>query len=112
MTIFGDGSQTRSFCFVSDLVDGIMRLAASQEHDPVNIGNPSEITIMQFAEEIQSLVPGYSAGIELQPLPQDDPRRRRPDITRARTILGWEPQVERRDGLKRTLDYFRAELGL
>lgn len=112
MTIFGDGLQTRSFCYVTDLVDGIVRLAASQQHDPVNIGNPSEITIMQFAEEIQSLVPGYSAGIQLQPLPQDDPRRRRPDITRARTILGWEPQVERRDGLKRTLDYFRAELGL
>lgn len=112
MTIFGDGSQTRSFCFVTDLVDGIMRLAASEEHYPVNIGNPSEITIMQFAEEIQSLVPSYNAGIELQPLPQDDPRRRRPDITRARTILGWEPVVERREGLARTLDYFRAELGL
>jgi len=112
MTIFGDGSQTRSFCFVTDLVEGIMRLAASSEHYPVNIGNPSEITIRQFAEEIQTLVPGYSGKIEQLPLPQDDPKRRRPDITRAREILGWEPKVERLDGLKRTLDYFKSELGL
>ncbi len=112
MTIFGDGSQTRSFCFVSDLVEGIMRLAASAEHYPVNIGNPSEITIRQFAEEIRSLVPGYEGQIEQLPLPQDDPKRRRPDITRAREILGWEPKVERLDGLRRTLDYFRTELGL
>ena len=112
MTIFGDGSQTRSFCFVDDLVRGIMLLAASDEHEPVNIGNPAEITIRQFADEIQSMVPGHSAGIELKPLPQDDPRKRRPDITRAREILGWEPKVERRDGLAMTLDYFKSELGL
>ena len=112
MTIFGDGSQTRSFCFVSDLVEGIMRLAASSEHFPVNIGNPAEITIRQFAEEIQTLVPGYSGKIEFQPLPQDDPKRRRPDIGRAQEILKWEPKVERLDGLRTTLDYFRTELGL
>jgi dTDP-glucose 4,6-dehydratase len=112
MTIFGDGSQTRSFCYVTDLVDGIKRLASSNEHYPVNIGNPSEITILQFAEEIRSLVPEYTSNIEIQPLPQDDPKRRRPDITRARTILGWEPKVERREGLQRTLDYFKTELGL
>lgn len=112
MTIFGDGSQTRSFCFVDDLVRGIMLLAASDEHDPVNIGNPAEITIREFADEIQSMVPDHTAGIELKPLPQDDPRKRRPDITRAREILGWEPKVERRDGLAVTLDYFKSELGL
>jgi dTDP-glucose 4,6-dehydratase len=112
MTIFGDGSQTRSFCYVDDLVHGIMLLAKSGEHDPVNIGNPSEITIMQFADEIRRLVPFHDAGIELQPLPQDDPKRRRPDISRAREILGWEPRVDRLDGLARTLDYFRRELGL
>ena len=112
MTIFGDGSQTRSFCYVDDLVRGIMLLAKSGEHDPVNIGNPSEITIMQFADEIRRLVPSHDAGIELQPLPQDDPKRRRPDISRAREILGWEPAVDRLDGLARTLDYFRRELGL
>jgi dTDP-glucose 4,6-dehydratase len=112
MTIFGDGSQTRSFCYVDDLVRGIMLLAKSGEHDPVNIGNPSEITIMQFADEIRRLVPFHDAGIELQPLPQDDPKRRRPDISRAREILGWEPRVDRLDGLARTLDYFRRELGL
>lgn len=112
LTLFGDGSQTRSFCFVTDLVDGIMKLAASPEHYPVNIGNPSEITIRQFAEEIQELVPTHTAGMELQPLPQDDPKRRRPDITRARELLGWEPRVERRDGLAKTLAYFKTELGL
>ncbi|MFM7129729.1 MAG: UDP-glucuronic acid decarboxylase family protein [bacterium] len=112
MTIFGDGSQTRSFCFVDDLVRGIMLLAACDEHDPVNIGNPAEITIRQFADEIQSMVPGHSAGIEPKPLPQDDPRKRRPDISRARAILGWEPNVGRRDGLAVTLDYFKSELGL
>jgi dTDP-glucose 4,6-dehydratase len=112
MTIFGDGSQTRSFCFVDDLVRGIMLLAASDEHDPVNIGNPAEITIREFADEIQSMVPDHTAGIELKPLPQDDPRKRRPDITRAREILCWEPRVERRDGLAVTLDYFKSELGL
>lgn len=112
MTVFGDGSQTRSFCYVTDLVDGIMRLAASEEHFPVNIGNPSELTILEFAKEIGSLELDYKQGIIMQPLPEDDPKRRRPDITRARTILGWEPKVVRREGLRQTLDYFKSELGL
>ena len=93
LTIYGDGSQTRSFCYVSDLIDGIVRLAQSDEHLPVNIGNPIEWTILECAQEVLS-VTGSHSQIVFKPLPQDDPARRRPDITRARTLLGWEPKVQ------------------
>ncbi|HYC79175.1 MAG TPA: GDP-mannose 4,6-dehydratase, partial [Planctomycetota bacterium] len=106
LTAFGDGSQTRSFCYVSDLVDGIYRLLMSGEHDPVNIGNPAELTILQFAQEVLA-VTGATSKIVFKPLPVDDPKVRKPDITRARTLLGWEPRVPLREGLKKTLDYFR-----
>src|SRR5512136_1146074 len=99
LTVYGDGSQTRSFCFVSDLVDGMVRLLLSDENNPVNVGNPAELTILAFAETINRLT-GNQAGIAFKPLPVDDPRVRKPDITRARTILGWEPQVAVEDGLK------------
>ena len=111
ITIYGDGKQTRSFCHVSDLVDGIVRLMESETPYPVNIGNPSEITILQFAEEILELS-GSASKLEFKPLPQDDPKIRQPDITRARQILGWEPKVSRRDGLARTLEHFRKRLGV
>jgi len=114
ITIFGDGSQTRSFCYVDDLIEGICRLLESDEHFPVNIGNPAEITILQLAEEIVELT-GSASEITFQPFPEDyrdDPKTRRPDITRATQILGWQPAVERRDGLCRTLGYFRERLGL
>ena len=110
LTIFGDGSQTRSFCYVSDLVEGIYRLLLSDYHLPVNIGNPQEITLLQFAEEILKLIDTKSKMVFL-PLPTDDPKQRKPDITKASTILGWEPKVERTEGLKITLDYFKKELG-
>ena len=106
LTIYGDGSQTRSFCYVSDLIDGIVRLAKSAEHDPVNIGNPVEFTILECAKEVQALV-GSQCEIEFQPLPQDDPTRRRPDITKAKKLLGWEPKVALREGLERSLAYFK-----
>jgi dTDP-glucose 4,6-dehydratase len=109
LTVYGDGSQTRSFCFVSDLVDGMVRLLLSSETDPVNVGNPAELTIVAFAQIINRLT-GNEAGIAFKPLPVDDPRVRRPDITRARTILGWEPQVAVEDGLRQTIEYFRAKL--
>jgi dTDP-glucose 4,6-dehydratase len=109
LTIFGDGSQTRSFCYVSDLIDGIYRLAMSDFHEPVNIGNPREMTIKQFAEEIIRIT-GTSASIEYRPLPVDDPKVRQPDITRARKILNWEPQVAFEDGIKHAIDYFRGRL--
>jgi len=110
ITVFGDGSQTRSFCYVDDLVEGIYRLLRSDYHLPVNIGNPSEITLQQFAEEVQALT-GTKSAIVYRPLPQDDPKQRRPDITKAKELLGWEPKVERNEGLKRTLEYFRENLG-
>jgi dTDP-glucose 4,6-dehydratase len=110
LTIFGDGSQTRSFCYVSDLIDGIYKLLLSDYHLPVNIGNPQEITLLQFAEEILKLIDTKSKMVFL-PLPTDDPKQRRPDITKAKNILGWEPKVERSEGLKITLDYFKKELG-
>ncbi len=110
MTIFGDGGQTRSFCYVSDLVDGIFRLLFCDFAEPVNIGNPSEITVLELAREIQELVPGCRSEIVFKPLPQDDPRRRRPDIGRAQSLLGWAPKIDRGEGLKRTLEYFRAVL--
>jgi len=107
LTVYGDGSQTRSFCYVTDLVDGIVRLLMTDYHDPVNVGNPAEITIRQFAEEILALC-GRPGSVEYRPLPQDDPKLRQPDITRARQLLGWEPKVDRAEGLKRTMAYFRA----
>ncbi|MSQ94138.1 MAG: SDR family oxidoreductase [Gemmataceae bacterium] len=109
LTVFGDGSQTRSFCFVSDLVDGIYRLLNAEFHEPVNLGNPNEVSILDFAKEILQLSSAKSQ-IEFKPLPQDDPKVRRPDITRARMLLGWEPKVDRHDGMRRTMDYFRGTL--
>ena len=109
VTVFGDGNQTRSFCYVADLIEGIYRLLMSDEADPVNIGNPSEITIEQFAQEIIRLT-GSKSRIIHKPLPVDDPKVRQPDITRAKAILGWEPEVELEDGLARTLEYFRERV--
>ena len=106
LTVYGDGSQTRSFCYVSDLIDGIVRLARSDEHLPVNIGNPNEFTIIECAREVLA-VTGSKSEVVLKPLPQDDPTRRRPDITRAKTLLGWEPKVSLRQGLENSLQYFR-----
>jgi dTDP-glucose 4,6-dehydratase len=111
VTVFGDGSQTRSLCYVSDLVDGIFRLMSSSEVDPVNIGNPHEMTIRQLAERIIALTGSKSRIVE-KPLPVDDPKVRQPDITRARTILGWEPKVSLDEGLRATLAYFRGKLGI
>jgi dTDP-glucose 4,6-dehydratase len=105
LTVYGDGSQTRSFCYVSDLVDGIYRLLMSDESDPVNIGNPTEITIREFAERINVLT-GNQAGIRYEPLPKDDPRQRQPDISKARRLLNWSPQVELAEGLERTVAWF------
>ena len=110
LTVFGDGSQTRSFCYVSDLVEGIYRLLMSEEVNPTNIGNPAEMTVLQFAERIKALT-GTSAPIEFRPLPVDDPKIRRPDITKARTLLNWEPRVPLDEGLKRTIEYFREREG-
>ncbi len=109
ITVFGDGSQTRSFCYVSDLVEGIYRLLLSDYHLPVNVGNPEEITLLQFAEEIIKLT-GTHQKITFHPLPKDDPKQRKPDITKARTLLGWEPKVNREEGLKVTYDYFKQAL--
>lgn len=107
LTMFGDGSQTRSFCYVADLIDGIYRLLHSDYHLPVNIGNPSEITIKEFGEEILKLTGANQKLISL-PLPKDDPKQRRPDITKAKNLLNWEPKVSRAEGLKITYDYFRS----
>ena len=109
VTVYGDGSQTRSFCYVDDLVEGIYRLLLSDYHMPVNIGNPSEITLLQFAEEILKLT-GSKSKIVYEPLPQDDPKQRQPDITKAKELLGWEPKVDRSEGLKRTLEYFKEHI--
>ena len=109
VTIFGSGEQTRSFCYVTDLVDGILRLMESDVHDPVNIGNPHEMTIEQIARAIIE-ISGSRSQIVYRPLPEDDPKVRRPDITRARTLLGWEPQVSLEDGLQKTLAYFRTKV--
>jgi dTDP-glucose 4,6-dehydratase len=106
LTIFGDGSQTRSFCYVDDLVEGIVRLLLSDYHLPVNIGNPDEITISQFAEEIIKLT-GTNQKVIYQDLPVDDPKQRQPDISKARAILGWGPTIERAEGLSKTYDYFK-----
>ena len=109
LTIFGDGSQTRSFCYVSDLIDGIFRLSQSDFHEPVNIGNPREMTIKQFADEIIRIT-GTKSTITYKPLPVDDPKVRQPDISRAKKILGWEPKVEFEEGITKTIDYFREWL--
>jgi len=109
ITVYGNGKQTRSFCYVSDLVEGIYRLLESDEHEPTNIGNPSEITILEFAERVRKLV-GATAPIVFHPLPQDDPKQRCPDITKAKRILKWEPKVGLEDGLKRTYEFFRQQV--
>jgi len=107
LTIYGDGKQTRSFCYVSDLIDGILRLSKSPEHGPVNIGNPGEFTMIECAQEVLA-VTGSNSEIIFKPLPQDDPARRRPDIAKARELLQWEPKVSLREGLEKSLDYFKA----
>jgi dTDP-glucose 4,6-dehydratase len=109
LTIFGDGTQTRSFCYVSDLIEGIFRLAMSDQHGPVNIGNPMEMTIRQFAEKILSIT-GSTGGITFKELPVDDPKVRQPDITRARKLFGWEPKIDFDSGIRTTIDYFRNKL--
>jgi len=107
LTIFGDGSQTRSFCYVSDLVDGLIRLSESEERYPVNLGNPSELTILEFAERIRALMDAKLA-VVFEPLPEDDPRQRRPDISKAKGVLGWEPKVSLEEGLRETVEYFKG----
>jgi dTDP-glucose 4,6-dehydratase len=109
LTVFGDGSQTRSFCYVSDLIEGIFKLLMSNEVNPVNIGNPSEITIKQFAEEVIKLT-GSKSKVTFQPLPEDDPKVRQPDISKAAKILGWAPKIDREEGLRITIDYFKKRL--
>jgi dTDP-glucose 4,6-dehydratase len=109
VTIFGSGSQTRSFCYVSDLVDGIIRLMESKENDPINIGNPHEMTIEEIARAIIE-ISGSRSQIVYRPLPEDDPKVRKPDITRARTLLGWEPKVPLEQGLQNTLAYFKTKV--
>jgi dTDP-glucose 4,6-dehydratase len=106
LTVYGDGSQTRSFCYVDDLVEGIKRLLFADFHEPVNLGNPNEVSILEFAREIIELSHSTSA-IEYRPLPQDDPKVRKPDISRAKSLLGWEPIIPRREGLARTLEFFQ-----
>ena len=109
LTIYGDGTQTRSFCHVEDLVEGIVRLLASEEREPVNLGNPDEVAILDFAREILELT-GSKSQLVFRPLPQDDPRVRQPDITKARQRLGWEPRISRREGLRRTIEYFQKKI--
>ena len=107
LTVFGDGSQTRSFCYVADLIDGIYRLLLSDVTDPVNIGNPAELSVLEFAKTIQKLT-GATSPIVFKPLPVDDPKVRQPDITKAKSRLGWEPRVPLEDGLRKTIEYFRS----
>ncbi len=109
LTVFGDGSQTRSFCYVSDLIDGIFKLSMTDYHEPVNIGNPREMTIKQFGEEIRRII-GTNSELEYRPLPVDDPKVRQPDITLAKKLLGWEPKVAFEEGIVRTIDYFRSRV--
>jgi dTDP-glucose 4,6-dehydratase len=109
ITVFGDGSQTRSFCYVRDLVDGLYRLMLSDERYPVNLGNPQELTILEFAERIRRLTES-AAPLVFKPLPEDDPKKRRPDITKAKRLLGWEPKVSLEDGLKETVSYFQERM--
>jgi nucleoside-diphosphate-sugar epimerase len=110
LTIYGDGSQTRSFCYVDDEVDGIYRLFMKGDSNPTNIGNPTEFTVRQLADLVVELT-GTKATVICEPLPQDDPKVRKPDITRARTTLGWEPKIGLREGLVRTIEYFRGLMG-
>jgi dTDP-glucose 4,6-dehydratase len=110
ITIYGDGSQTRSFCYVDDLVDGIRKLLDSDEAEPVNLGNPEEISVLDFAKEILRLT-GSKSRVVFCPLPQNDPKVRQPDITKAKKVLGWEPKVSRQEGLRKTVEYFRKKLG-
>ncbi len=110
LTVFGDGSQTRSFCYVSDLVDGMFKLVMSDFHEPVNIGNPKEMTIKEFGEHIIRIT-GTHSQLEYRPLPVDDPKVRQPDIGRARSILGWEPKVDFEEGIRHTVEYFRSRVG-
>jgi dTDP-glucose 4,6-dehydratase len=107
LTVFGDGTQTRSFCYVADLVEGLVRLAFSEERYPVNLGNPVELTILEFAERIRDLM-GMELPIVFESLPEDDPQKRRPDISKAKRLLGWQPKVELADGLRETVEYFRS----
>jgi dTDP-glucose 4,6-dehydratase len=109
LTVYGDGSQTRSFCYVEDLVDGIFRLLFADFHEPVNLGNPNELSVLDFAREILELS-GSPSTIVFKPLPADDPKVRKPDIDRARRLLGWEPKIDRREGLRRTIAYFREKV--
>jgi dTDP-glucose 4,6-dehydratase len=109
ITVFGEGKQTRSFCYVSDLIEGIYRLMMSDHSEPVNIGNPNELTVLEFAKEIIRIT-GSKSKIVFKPLPQDDPRQRQPDITRARKWLGWQPQVQLTEGLKQTIEWFRGKV--
>jgi dTDP-glucose 4,6-dehydratase len=109
LTVFGDGSQTRSFCYVSDLIHGIYKLAMSDFHEPVNLGNPREMTIKQFADEIIRIT-GTRSTVEYKPLPVDDPKVRQPDITRAKKVLAWEPHVGFEEGIRNTIEYFRQSL--
>jgi dTDP-glucose 4,6-dehydratase len=109
LTVYGDGNQTRSFCYVDDLIDGIVRLALSAEHLPVNIGNPTEFSILECAQAVLE-VTGSKSGLRFEPLPKDDPTRRRPDITKARNLLGWEPRIGLKLGLERSIDFFRGKL--
>jgi UDP-glucuronate decarboxylase len=110
LTLYGEGQQTRSFCYVTDLLDGLIRLMNAENlHDPVNLGNPGEFTIEQLAREVVQIC-GSSSGVQYMPLPQDDPRQRKPDISRAQTLLGWNPTVQLREGLQKTVEYFRSRL--
>jgi dTDP-glucose 4,6-dehydratase len=109
ITVYGNGTQTRSFCYVDDLIEGIKKLLDSDEAEPVNLGNPAEITILAFAKEIINLT-GSKSRINFCPLPQNDPKVRQPDITKAKTTLGWEPKISRQEGLRRTLQYFQEKL--
>jgi dTDP-glucose 4,6-dehydratase len=111
LTVYGDGSQTRSFCYVSDEIDGILRLSRSSEHDPVNIGNPTEFTILECAKKVIEIT-GSSSQVQFEPLPQDDPKQRRPDISKARRLLGWEPRIDLENGLRLSLEYFRKALAV
>ena len=111
ITVYGDGTQTRSFCYVSDLIEGIYRLMFSDEHLPVNIGDPLELTILEFAQRVRGYFPGAEP-IVFEPLPQDDPKRRCPDIRKAKRLLGWEPKVRLADGLQLTIDYFKTQYAM
>jgi dTDP-glucose 4,6-dehydratase len=108
LTVYGDGSQTRSFCYVDDLIEGILRLSRSSEHLPVNLGNPNEFTILECAQAVLEIT-GSKSELRFEPLPEDDPMRRCPDITKARTLLGWEPRIELREGLAKSLEFFRSK---